>query len=165
MVKSPPATTRRRKRAASKPKSKAKSRSKSANADSPSASSYTTSSRSDSGDSSSSSDHPSPDTESAGMETPQSPSSKVVDVPISFDLAATPADTVKKRRRTASWKIGANGRMTIGSSANEGDMRMTASCVKTIRNLDPSVGGSGTELMVIDEHTRGGSLDQLVGRG
>ncbi|CAI0542687.1 unnamed protein product [Linum tenue] len=161
MVKSPPATTGRRKRAASKPKSKAKSRSKSAAADSPSASSYTTSPSSDSDDSSSS-DHPSPDTESAGMETPQSPSSKVVDVPISFDLAATPADTVKKRRRTASWKIGANGRMTIGSSANEGDTSMTASCIKTIRNLDPSVGGSGTELMVIDEHTRDGSLDQLV---
>lgn len=29
--------------------------------------------------------------------------------PISFDYDATPADTVKKRRRTASWKIGANG--------------------------------------------------------
>lgn len=29
--------------------------------------------------------------------------------PISFDCDGTPADTVKKRRRTASWKIGANG--------------------------------------------------------
>ncbi|XP_075075759.1 uncharacterized protein LOC107812916 [Nicotiana tabacum] len=29
--------------------------------------------------------------------------------PISFDYDSTPADTVKKRRRTASWTIGANG--------------------------------------------------------
>ncbi|CAI0388837.1 unnamed protein product [Linum tenue] len=157
VVKALPATTGMLKRAASKSKSKSnsrsRSRSKSAAADSPSSSKSSPSSDSDDS---------SPDTESAGIETPQSPTSKVVDVPITFDLAATPADTVKKRRRTASWKIGTNGRMTIGSSANEGDSRITASCIKTIRNLDPSVGGSGTELMVIDEHTRDGSLDQLV---
>lgn len=40
--------------------------------------------------------------------------------PIKIDLSATPADTVKKRRRTASWRTGANGSITIGSILDDG---------------------------------------------
>lgn len=36
-----------------------------------------------------------------------------------IDLSATPADAVKKRRRTASWKIGANGPMIVAD--DDGD--------------------------------------------
>lgn len=36
-----------------------------------------------------------------------------------IDLTATPADAVKKRRRTASWKIGANGPMIVADDDEE----------------------------------------------
>lgn len=36
-----------------------------------------------------------------------------------IDLSATPADAVKKRRRTASWKIGANGPMIVADDDGE----------------------------------------------
>lgn len=50
-------------------------------------------------------------------EDPCSPKSPVTasPEPIEVDFSATPADTVKKRRRTASWKTGANGSIEIGS--------------------------------------------------
>ncbi|KAK4774182.1 hypothetical protein SAY87_029201 [Trapa incisa] len=37
-----------------------------------------------------------------------------------IDLTATPADTVKKRRRTASWRTGDDGIITIGSILDDG---------------------------------------------
>lgn len=39
------------------------------------------------------------------------------------DLTATPADTVKKRRRTASWKIGANGPTIVAVADDVGERR------------------------------------------
>ncbi|KAK2986224.1 hypothetical protein RJ640_010058 [Escallonia rubra] len=40
-----------------------------------------------------------------------------------IDLGATPADTVKKRRRTASWKIGANGPTIVAVTDDAGGRR------------------------------------------
>ncbi|KAK2997920.1 hypothetical protein RJ639_024811 [Escallonia herrerae] len=40
-----------------------------------------------------------------------------------IDLCATPADTVKKRRRTASWKIGANGPTIVAVTDDAGGRR------------------------------------------
>ncbi|KAM1046588.1 uncharacterized protein LOC126592138 [Malus sylvestris] len=54
-----------------------------------------------------------------------------------FDMNCTPADTVKKRRRTAAWKIGANG-PTIGSVTDHvGEKRKHMSKKKNIpsRNI------------------------------
>ncbi|KAA8535178.1 hypothetical protein F0562_030181 [Nyssa sinensis] len=43
--------------------------------------------------------------------------------PIDIDMSATPADTVKKRRRTASWKIGANGPTIVTIADDTGEKR------------------------------------------
>ncbi|KAM7511582.1 hypothetical protein LguiB_010457 [Lonicera macranthoides] len=40
--------------------------------------------------------------------------------PANVDMTATPADTVKKRRRTASWKIGANGPTIVAVTDDPG---------------------------------------------
>ncbi|XP_052183294.1 uncharacterized protein LOC127795565 isoform X2 [Diospyros lotus] len=48
------------------------------------------------------------DDSSSGSPTPVAAKS-IAYKPIEVDMSATPADTVKKRRRTASWKFGANG--------------------------------------------------------
>ncbi|KAH7853665.1 hypothetical protein Vadar_005234 [Vaccinium darrowii] len=40
-----------------------------------------------------------------------------------IDKSVSPADTVKKRRRTASWKIGANGPTIVSVPDDEGDER------------------------------------------
>ncbi|PKI72699.1 hypothetical protein CRG98_006907 [Punica granatum] len=58
----------------------------------------------------------------ADTEDPHPPNSPVTALPepVEVDLSATPADTVKKRRRTASWRTGANGSLTIGSILDDG---------------------------------------------
>ncbi|KAI3464217.1 hypothetical protein Pfo_020880 [Paulownia fortunei] len=43
--------------------------------------------------------------------------------PAGLDLSGSPADTVKKRRRTASWMIGAHGPTIVAVSDNDGDRR------------------------------------------
>lgn len=57
--------------------------------------------------------HASADDFSSGAPTPNDHAAVAADAttqsPIIMDMNCTPADTVKKRRRTASWKIGANG--------------------------------------------------------
>ncbi|VVA10829.1 PREDICTED: MuDR family transposase [Prunus dulcis] len=40
-----------------------------------------------------------------------------------FDINATPADTVKKRRRTAAWKIGADGPTIVAGTDHVGEKR------------------------------------------
>ncbi|XP_062148624.1 uncharacterized protein LOC133857384 isoform X2 [Alnus glutinosa] len=49
-----------------------------------------------------------------------------------IDMTSTPADTVKKRRRTASWKIGANGPATATNYV--GEKRKTTSRKRNIQN-------------------------------
>ncbi|KAJ4849948.1 hypothetical protein Tsubulata_004838 [Turnera subulata] len=49
------------------------------------------------------------------------PDADFVNVPIMFDMNSTPADTVKKRRRTASWKIGANGPTIVAGADTDTD--------------------------------------------
>ncbi|XP_059637869.1 uncharacterized protein LOC132279839 [Cornus florida] len=43
--------------------------------------------------------------------------------PLEIDISGTPADTVKKRRRTASWKIGANGPTIVAIADDGGEKR------------------------------------------
>lgn len=43
--------------------------------------------------------------------------------PVGLDMSGSPADTVKKRRRTASWMIGAHGPMIVAVSENDMDRR------------------------------------------
>ncbi|KAL0385232.1 UNVERIFIED_CONTAM: hypothetical protein Sradi_2917500 [Sesamum radiatum] len=43
--------------------------------------------------------------------------------PAGLDMGGSPADTVKKRRRTASWMIGAHGPTIVAVSDNDGDSR------------------------------------------
>ncbi|KAH6803348.1 hypothetical protein C2S51_034794 [Perilla frutescens var. frutescens] len=43
--------------------------------------------------------------------------------PVGLDMSGSPADTVKKRRRTASWMIGANGPTIVAVSENDVDRR------------------------------------------
>ncbi|WRX33674.1 hypothetical protein QQP08_026161 [Theobroma cacao] len=50
-----------------------------------------------------------------------------------IDMSASPADTVKKRRRTASWKSGANG-LTIVTVADNLEKGNTTSRKKNARN-------------------------------
>ncbi|KAM3374531.1 hypothetical protein P3S68_013245 [Capsicum galapagoense] len=65
--------------------------------------------------------------------------------PISFDNNGTPADTVKKRRRTASWKIGANGPTIV---VTDNDSKEKISRKKNSRN---STGAMVRNVMVEDE--------------
>lgn len=44
---------------------------------------------------------------------------KKADSPIKVDMSATPADTVKRRRRTASWRFGKNGPSIVTVSEDE----------------------------------------------
>ncbi|KAB1212301.1 hypothetical protein CJ030_MR5G025069 [Morella rubra] len=55
-----------------------------------------------------------------------------------MDMASTPADTVKKRRQIASWKIGANGPAFVAVTDYIEEKRITTSRKKNIqkRNLD-----------------------------
>ncbi|KAJ7957692.1 Protein FAR1-RELATED SEQUENCE like [Quillaja saponaria] len=50
------------------------------------------------------------------------------------DMDSTPADTVKKRRRTASWTISANGPKIVAVSENVEDKRKTRSQKKNTKN-------------------------------
>lgn len=43
--------------------------------------------------------------------------------PVRLDMSGSPADTVKKRRRTASWMIGAHGPTIVAVSENDEDRR------------------------------------------
>ncbi|KAJ8767981.1 hypothetical protein K2173_020921 [Erythroxylum novogranatense] len=45
-----------------------------------------------------------------------------------FDMSDTPADTVKKRRRTASWKMGANGPIVV-SIADDSRIEDVSKCI------------------------------------
>ncbi|KDP30225.1 hypothetical protein JCGZ_17007 [Jatropha curcas] len=53
-----------------------------------------------------------------------------------LDMSATPADTVKKRRRTASWKIGANGPIIVSIADKVGETRKSSSRKKSSWNHD-----------------------------
>ncbi|WCJ29975.1 hypothetical protein M5689_011567 [Euphorbia peplus] len=55
-----------------------------------------------------------------------------------LDMNCSPADTVKKRRRTASWKVGANG-PTIVSVAEKGPATKRSTRKKNFRNLDDTM--------------------------
>ncbi|KAI5679718.1 hypothetical protein M9H77_00945 [Catharanthus roseus] len=46
------------------------------------------------------------------------------DSPTSFDTNGTPADTVKKRRRTATWKLGATGPVIVADADSDGERRL-----------------------------------------
>lgn len=48
-----------------------------------------------------------------------------------IDMGATPADSVKKRRRTASWKIGVNGPTIVSVPDDEGDKSIKKDHEKT----------------------------------
>lgn len=51
-----------------------------------------------------------------------------------LDITSTPADTVKKRRRTASWKFGANGPTIVSVTDDVGGKKRTASRKKNSRS-------------------------------
>lgn len=51
-----------------------------------------------------------------------------------IDMDSTPADTVKKRRRTAAWKIGADGLTIVSVKKDIGDKRKTMSRKKNTLN-------------------------------
>ncbi|KAK9268390.1 hypothetical protein L1049_000139 [Liquidambar formosana] len=82
--------------------------------------------------------HTTTDDPSSATTTPTKPVAVAADTtahsPIVMDMNSTPADTVKKRRRTPSWKIGANG-PTIGAVRdNVGEKRRTLSRKRNIRS-------------------------------
>ncbi|CAL5400449.1 unnamed protein product [Camellia sinensis] len=64
------------------------------------------------------------DNSSAGPSSPVSFAAKPIPhSAIEVDMSATPADTVKKRRRTASWKIGVNGPTIVAVPDDDGDKK------------------------------------------
>jgi zinc finger SWIM domain-containing protein 3 len=63
--------------------------------------------------------------------------------PSKVDLAATPADTVKKRRRTASWKFGANGPTIVSVADDVGNPRKPRR--KRSSNQQPVVADADTD--------------------
>ncbi|XP_015581847.1 uncharacterized protein LOC107262168 [Ricinus communis] len=56
--------------------------------------------------------------------------------PVTNDTSGTPADTVKKRRRTASWKIGANGPTIVSDIEIVQETRESTKRKKGSRNYD-----------------------------
>uniref|UniRef100_A0A5B7BJD0 SWIM-type domain-containing protein n=1 Tax=Davidia involucrata TaxID=16924 RepID=A0A5B7BJD0_DAVIN len=89
---------------------------------------------------------------------PRSPvaADAIVHIPIEIDMSATPADTVKKRRRTASWKIGANGPTIVTIADDTGEKRsrkknsqcqsivVVANDIEQNQAIVPCKDGSGT---------------------
>ncbi|XP_022728814.1 uncharacterized protein LOC111284411 [Durio zibethinus] len=65
-----------------------------------------------------------------------------------IDMSASPADTVKKRRRTASWKSGANGLTIVTVADNLEEMRNTTSQKKNARNRKPTALADNTEQLI-----------------
>nr|POF10071.1 hypothetical protein CFP56_15709 [Quercus suber] len=59
--------------------------------------------------------------------------------PTIIDMCSTPADTVKKRRRTASWKIGANGPAIVAVTDYVEEKRKITSRKKNIQNLSVAI--------------------------
>ena len=59
--------------------------------------------------------------------------------PTIIDMCSTPADTVKKRRRTASWKIGANGPAIVAVTDYVEEKRKITSRKKNIQNLSIAI--------------------------
>ncbi|XP_022749618.1 uncharacterized protein LOC111299020 isoform X2 [Durio zibethinus] len=62
-----------------------------------------------------------------------------------IDMSASPADTVKKRRRTASWKSGANVLTNVTVADNLKEMRTTTSRKKNARNRKPTAVADNVE--------------------
>uniref|UniRef100_A0A2N9F741 SWIM-type domain-containing protein n=1 Tax=Fagus sylvatica TaxID=28930 RepID=A0A2N9F741_FAGSY len=59
--------------------------------------------------------------------------------PTIIDMSSTPADTVKKRRRTASWKIGANGPAIVAVTDYVEEKRKITSIKKNIQNHSTAI--------------------------
>ncbi|CAN1764429.1 hypothetical protein LINPERHAP1_LOCUS9247 [Linum perenne] len=128
---------------------------------SPSSSSNATSTSSDS--SVSSADLSLPESVSAATTTPKTPTSGgAIDAPVVFDLTSTPADTVKKRRRTASWKIGANGQMIVSGNDNAEETRKSATWRKSTRDGDKSMRERCVDMISVDDRPRNAVVDSLV---
>ncbi|GLU09606.1 hypothetical protein SLE2022_332970 [Rubroshorea leprosula] len=86
--------------------------------------------------------------------------------PDTIDMSATPADTVKKRRRTASWRFGANGPAIVSVTEDDEESQETTKSTPQRKNsrarwLD-SV-SKGVEQQIDDESWDDGSdSDSLV---
>ncbi|KAF2318119.1 hypothetical protein GH714_041468 [Hevea brasiliensis] len=63
---------------------------------------------------------------------------------VTLDMNATPADTVKKRRRTASWKVGASDPAIVAVTDKVKETRKSASRKKSFRN-------HGAAALVVEE--------------
>ncbi|CAN0877747.1 Protein FAR1-RELATED SEQUENCE 3 [Linum grandiflorum] len=103
--------------------------------------------------------------------TPQTPTGGgVIDSPLVYDLTSTPADTVKKRRRTASWKIGANGQMMI-VSGNDNAEESIKSALRSKSSTNGDKGGASydvsmrercVDMISVDDRPRNATVDSLV---
>ncbi|KAF5749590.1 hypothetical protein HS088_TW04G01560 [Tripterygium wilfordii] len=85
------------------------------------------------------------DNGAAACLTPTKPASAPNNSTIVMDMSATPADTVKKRRRTASWKVGPNGPTIVTLADNMEDTRKNSLHEKNNKNSNAATTAADME--------------------